>query len=345
MAAEQAGARGRERRPTLADVAAAARVSTSTASRALRDSPLVSAATRERVRAVSQLLGFEPDRLARSLRTRASLFVGVIVPDVATVFYAAALKGAQCVFESAGYQVLVMDSERDGDRERENLRTLLAHRVDGILLATSGGFAAAPGVPVVFFDQVVFGAGAGNVALDNRAGVEALVGHLLEHGHRRVAFVGAPTGLTSATERLEGFLGALRAAGLEPGDDDVRLGDGVWSEASGERAMREHLARAPRPNAVVAASDTLAIGALRAIRAAGLAVPGDVALVSFDDPAYGDLIDPPMTALSRHDRELGERAARLLLGTLANGDAHGPVEIRVPAELIVRRSCGCGGPS
>jgi LacI family transcriptional regulator len=343
MAAEEEGGPGRERRPTLADVAAAARVSTSTASRALRDSPLVSEATRQRVHTASQLLGFEPDRLARSLRTRASLFVGVIVPDVATVFYAAALKGAQCVLEAAGYQLLVMDSERDPTRERENLRTLLAHRVDGILLATSGGFQAAPGVPIVFFDQVLFGTGAGNVALDNRRGVELLVEHLLEHGHRRIAFVGAPTGLTSATERRDAFLDALCAAGVEVGDDDVRLGDAVWSQASGQRAMREHLARAEAPTAVVAASDTLAIGALRAIRSLGLSVPADVALVSFDDPAYGDLLDPPMTALSRHDRELGERAARLLLRTLANGDAAGSAEVRVPVELIVRRSCGCGG--
>ena len=342
MAAEEEGASGRERRPTLADVAAAARVSVSTASRALRDSPLVSAATRERVRASSQVLGFEPDRLARSLRTRSSLFVGVIVPDVATVFYAAALKGAQCVFEAAGYQVLVMDSERDPEREAANLRTLLAHRVDGVLLATSGGFAAPPGVPVVFFDQVQFGSGAGNVALDNRHGVELLVEHLLGHGHRRIAFVGAPPRLTSASERLDAFLDAVAAAGLGAGDDDVRLGDDVWSEASGERAMREHLERAEPPTAVVAASDTLAIGALRAIRGAGLEVPGDVALVSFDDPAYGDLLDPPVTALSRHDRELGERAARLLVGALANGGSRPAEEIRVPVELIVRRSCGCG---
>ena len=343
MAAEEEGAPGRERRPTLADVAAAARVSTSTASRALRDSPPVSDATRRRVRRAAQTLGFEPDRLARSLRTRASLFVGVIVPDVATVFYAAALKGAQCVFESAGYQVLVMDSERDPRREAENLRTLLAHRVDGVLLATSGGFQPAPGVPVVFFDQVVAGAGVGDVAVDNRRGIALLVGHLVGHGHRRIAFVGAPPGLTSATERIDAFLDAMAEAGLQAGDDDVRVGDAVWSEASGERAMREHLGRAERPTAVVAASDTLAIGALRAIRAAGLRVPEDVALVAFDDPLYGDLLDPPMTALSRHDRELGERAARLLVRTLAGEDGAEPREVRVPMDLIARRSCGCGG--
>jgi LacI family transcriptional regulator len=343
MAAEDERAPGRERRPTLADVAAAARVSTSTASRALRDSRLVSPAKRKRVVAASQLLGFEPDRLARSLRTRASLFVGVVVPDVATVFYAAALKGAQCVFEAAGYQVLVMDSERDPGREAENVRTLLAHRVDAILLATSGGFEAVQDIPVVFFDQVPVGTDGGKVALDNRLGIELLVRHLLDHGHRRIAFVGAPTGLTSATERLEAFLSVLESAGVAASADDVRLGDAYWSEASGERAMAEHLARAERPTAVVAAGDTLAVGALRAIRAAGLGVPGDVALVSFDDPLFGDLLDPPMTALSRHDRELGERAARLLLRELVNGDAARNDEVRVPAELIVRRSCGCGG--
>ena len=341
MAVEEEGAPGRERRPTLADVASAARVSTSTASRALRNSPLVNAETRKRVVAASKLLGFEPDRLARSLRTRASLFVGVVVPDVATVFYAAALKGAQCVFEAAGYQVLVMDSERDPAREAQNLRTLRAHRVDGILLATSGGFEVARDVPVVFFDQLEAGAGAGNVALDNRLGIGLLIRHLLEHDHRRVAFVGAPPGLTSATERRDAFLSVLRDAGFDAGDDDIRLGDGLWSEASGERAMHEHLARAEPPTAVVAASDTLAVGALRAIRAAGLSVPGDLALVSFDDPLFGDLLDPPVTALSRHDRELGERAARLLVRTLAGDGDEARADIRVPLELIVRRSCGC----
>jgi LacI family transcriptional regulator len=232
-----------------------------------------------------------------------------------------------------------MDSERDAGREAENLRTLLAHRVDGILLATSGGFEAAPGVPVVFFDQVVSGAGVANVALDNRGGIELLVDHLRHHGHRRIAFVGAPTGLTSATERRDAFLELVPGAGA----DDVRLGDASWSEVGGERAMRDYLSRRERPTAVVAASDTLAIGALRAIRGAGLDVPGDVALVSFDDPAYGDLLDPPMTALTRHDRELGERAARLLLGMLTDGDAAAAADVRVPVELIVRRSCGCGG--
>jgi LacI family transcriptional regulator len=338
-AADEGGLR--KRRPTLADVAGAASVSISTASRALRDSPLVSETTRRRVRAASHRLGFEPDRLARSLRTRASLFVGVIVPDVATPFYAAALKGAQCVFEAAGYQLLVMDSERAASREQANLRTLLAHRVDGILLATSGGFQPTPGVPVVFFDQIVPGLGVGNVALDNRAGIELLVAHLLEHGHRRLAFVGAPTGLTSATERVDAFRDALRTAGLACGADDVRLGDHRWSEASGEAAMRGHVERAERPTAVVAGSDTLAVGALRAVRAAGLRVPEDVALVSFDDPVFGDLLDPPMTALSRHDRELGERAARLLLAALTDGDAPRVADVRVSLELIPRRSCGC----
>jgi DNA-binding LacI/PurR family transcriptional regulator len=340
MATEDGGPAG-GRRPTLADVAARARVSTSTASRALRDSPLVSEATRQRVRAASQGLGFEPNRLARSLRTRSSMFVGVIVPDVATVFYAAALKAAQSVFEAAGYQVLVMDSERDPEREAAHLRTLLAHRVDGILLATSGGVGEAPGVPVVFFDEIGAVPRLASVLLANREGTALLVEHLAAHGHERIGFVGAPTGLTSASERLEGFEAALAVAGLRFDPALVRLGDGLWSAESGERAATELVALRGRPTAIVGASDTLAVGTLRALRRARLRVPEDVALVSFDDPAFGDLLDPPMTVLSRHDRDLGGRAAKLLVRALAGEPPAPGTEVRVPLELIVRRSCGC----
>src|SRR5262249_17805722 len=154
-----------DRPPTLADVAAAAAVSTPTASRALRGSPLVGEPTRRRVQEAAGGLGFEPNRLARSLRTRSSMLVGVVVPDVAVAFYAAALKGAQDVLERAGYGVLVMNTERDRAREAESLRTLRAHRVDGLLVATSGGYTT-DATPVVFFDHV--GPGASSVAPANR---------------------------------------------------------------------------------------------------------------------------------------------------------------------------------
>jgi LacI family transcriptional regulator len=327
--------------PTLSDVAREAGVSPSTASRALRDGSAVREVTRRRVREAARRLGYEPNRLARSLRTRSSNFIGVIVPDIAIGFYARAVKGAQDVLERAGYQVLVMNTEREGRREAGALKTLLEHRVDGILLATSGGFEGSPRVPTVFFDNLIPRSGVGNVARANRQGMAILVEHLLEHGHERIGFLGAPPILTSGIERLEGFQESIAAAGLSLPPEYVQLGDETWSPKSGEAAMRAFLELREPPTAVVTASDTLAFGALEVIRKAGKRVPDDIALVSFDDPLFGDLLDPPMTALARNERELGELAASLLLHALRTERGAAPAEVRLQVELIVRRSCGC----
>jgi LacI family transcriptional regulator len=328
------------RHPTVSDVAAAAGVSTSTVSRALRDSPLINERTRVKVLEAMRELGYAPSAVARSLRTRSSPFVGVIVPDVALDFFATALKGAQDVLEPAGYQVLLMNSERDPAKETAALSTLVSHRVGGILLASSGGYEPC-GVPVVFFDQLAVppGAGDGEVLFDNRKGTDLLVGHLIEHGHDRIAYVGGPRGHTSADERREAFKIAISEAGLDLPADYVQAGDDHWSEDSGERATATLLGLREPPRAIVAGSEILAVGALRTLRSAGVSVPQDMALVCFDDPRLGDVLDPPMTAIALHAREAGGRAAAVLLQRL-----QGPlprVEVRIPAELVVRRSCGC----
>src|SRR3954469_20175664 len=160
------GRRAHGRRPTLVDVAAEAGVSLATASRALGDSTLVTDETRSRVLEAAERLSFQPNRLARSLRRGATMAVGLVVPDVAAAFYAAALKSAQDVLEAAGYHVLVLNTGRAPEREREALLTLRAHQVDGLLVATSGGYEEI-GVPAVFFDNVPPQPDAGAVAMDN----------------------------------------------------------------------------------------------------------------------------------------------------------------------------------
>lgn len=332
----------RDSHPTLAEVAAEAGVSLSTASRALRADSPVSGETRRRVQAAARRLGYEPNRLARSLRTRASSFAGVIVPDVGVGFYARTLKGAQDALERSGYEVILMNTERQASREASALRTLLAHRVHGVLLATSGGFTDTVRVPVVFFDNLVAGAGAGHVALSNREGMALLVEHLVWHGHERIAYIGGPPQFTSGVERADGFHRAMTAAGRSVPPEHVRFGDDVWSVESGREAARELIALARRPTGLVAASDTLAVGAMHAARDAGLHLPDDLAVVSFDDPFFADILTPPMTALARSERQLGELAASLLLHAIQTGTLGPPTEVRVPVELIVRGSCGCG---
>jgi LacI family transcriptional regulator, galactose operon repressor len=333
------------RHPVLTDVAQAAGVSPSTASRALRDSPLVNDRTRRRVKSVARRLGYEPDRVARSLRTRSSTLIGVIVPDIGTGFYARVVRGAQDTLERAGLQVVVMSTHRDPARESAALRTLLAHRVGGVLLATSGGFDETPRIPIVFFDNLVAGAGVANVARANHEGTGLLVEHLADHGHSRIAYIGGPPLLTSGIERADGFTEAIRKRGLPDGREYRVFGDEAWSANSGGECMRRLLELPVPPTAVVAASDTFSLGAIGALRDAGRTVPGDIAVVSFDDPFFGDLLDPPMTAIRRNDEELGELSASLLLHALETGGLGPPTEVRLPVELVVRRSCGCPPPS
>jgi LacI family transcriptional regulator len=339
-----------DRRPTLADVAAAAGVSRATASRALGERQYVSEATREKVWAAAQRLAFEPNHMARSLRTRSSKLVGMLLPDIAVASYAAALKGAQSVLERAGYQVLVMNTEREPEREAAALRTLYARHVDGVLVATSGGFVEG-GAPVVFFDHVLEGVGLGYTAADNAGGLRTLVEHLVRaHGHERIAYVGAPLQATphgtrlehgSAYERLEAFRVAMGTLRLPVVPEYLVAGDYKWSAESAAAPVRSLMGLEQPPTAIVAASDTLTYGTLRELRRLGARVPEDVALVSFDDPRNGDLMEPPITALARHYRELGEIGAELLLAELRGERRDSPAEVRVPLELVVRRSCGC----
>jgi DNA-binding LacI/PurR family transcriptional regulator len=328
-----------QRRPTLIDVARLAQVAPSTASRALKESPRISEATRLRVAAAARGLGYQPNRVAQSLRAKTAPFVGIVVPDIGVTFYSRFVKGAQEVLQASGYQALVMNTEREAGHEEVALRTLEGHQVTGILLATSRPKSAEPHIPTVYFDSLADGRGLAQIALANDQGMELLVGHLAGHGHERIAYLGGPPVFTSGQERLAGFRAAAERHGVRRHAAYVEIADSSWSSDSAAAAMARLLALAETPTAVVASADTLAMGAIAACRAAGRRVPEDIALVAFDDPVFGPLVDPPVTALRRGDYELGREAAQLLLDGL-NGEITTPA-VRLPVELVVRRSCGC----
>jgi DNA-binding LacI/PurR family transcriptional regulator len=327
------------RRPTLVDVARLAQVAPSTASRALKESPRISEATRVRVHAAARGLGYQPNRVAQSLRAKSAPFVGIVVPDIGITFYSRFVKGAQEVLEAAGYQALVMNTEREAGHEEAALRTLEGHQVTGVLLATSRPTSGEPRIPTVYFDSLADGRGVAQIALANDQGMELLVGHLAGHGHRRVGYIGGPPTFTSGQERLAGFRAAAERHAVRGDAAYVEIADSSWSPESAAGAMTRLLALAEPPTAVVASGDTLAMGAIAACRAAGRRVPDDLALVAFDDAVFGALVDPPLTALRRSDHELGRKAAQLLLDGLV-GEVATP-SVRLPVELVVRRSCGC----
>jgi LacI family transcriptional regulator, galactose operon repressor len=332
------------RKATLADVAEQAGVSTSTASRALNGHGGLAPATRAAVKEAAEKLNFQPSALARSLRTQQTLTVGFVVPDVSSPFYAAALKGAQGRLEQAGYRVMLMDANQDLDRELAALETLLSHQVDGLLVSSAGMprsvFDEAVGggaTPVIFFDGVVEGTGDGAVTLDNEGGITLLVEHLIEHGHERIALLAGSQRESAGAARLHAFHAAMAAHGKTPVDRHVKVC--AWEIADGRRAGLELLADPEPATAVLASSAELALGFMSAAAARGARVPDDVALVAFDDPYFGDLLEPSLTAVAYDPRLIGATAADLLVQAIRS--EAGGREVRVPVTLVRRRSCGC----
>ena len=332
---------------TLADVAEYAGVSASTASRALNGRGELSDETRAAVIEAAGVLQFEPSLLARSLRTRTTWTVGFVVPDVSSPFYAAALKGAQAALEESGYRVMLMDSGQGADGELAALRTLLNHQVDGILLSTVGIAAerfeelvARRGTACVFFDSVLPGAGEGSVLLDNGDGIDRLVDHLVGHGHSRIGLLAGSLDESSGSQRLEAFHAAMARHGLDVSEGYVR-GD-RWSTAAGCKAALEVLDADPRPTALVASSVELALGCMFACRERGLSIPGDLALATFDDAYFAELLEPPLTAVGYDPMEVGRSAAALLVEAMGESPADRR-DLVVPVTLVPRRSCGCAG--
>jgi DNA-binding LacI/PurR family transcriptional regulator len=326
-------------------VAASAGVSASTASRALNGRGELSPSTRAAVQEAAARLGFQPSPLARSLRTRQTYTVGFVVPDVASPFYAASLKGAQSVLEAAGYRVMLMDSELSVEGEIAALRTLVNHQVDGLLVATAGvgveefeELVRADETPCVFLDSAVDGVGAGAVTLENRAGIELLVEHLRDvHGHTRIAFLAGSQQETSGIERLEAFVLAAN-----PAPELIRIC--TWTQAAGAIETRALLELEPRPTALIASSAELALGCLAACRDLGVKLPDELALTTFDDPYFGHLLEPSLTAVGYDTAAVGRSAASMLVDAMKDadvGDGESRRELRVPVQLVRRRSCGC----
>ena len=240
---------------------------------------------------------------------------------------------------------MLMDSELSVEGEVAALRTLVNHQVDGLLVATAGverdqfdELVGGAETPCVFLDSVVDDAGAGAVTLENAAGIELLVEHMRWHGHTRIALLAGSQQETSGIERLEAFVAAT-----SPPPELVRTGP--WTQAAGAAETRALLALPEPPTAVIASSAELALGFLAACRDLGVRLPDELALATFDDPYFGALLEPSLTSVAYDPAEVGRSAAALLVDAMRDEAANGHRrEVRVPVELVLRRSCGCQEP-
>jgi DNA-binding LacI/PurR family transcriptional regulator len=330
----------RRRRPTIYDVARLAGVSTATVSRALNRTGQVAEPKRVAIDAAVEQLGYRPNTIARSLVTRATQTIALLLPDITNPFYAELVTGIQALTLERDYTMLLCTTDFDPEQEERYLNLLRAKHVDGALV---DGLVLPPeriarfvedGFPIVCLDRDVSSPAVPLVQVDNRMGARMATEHLLALGHRRIAHImGAPARISE--ERLLGYQGALEAAGVGPESALVALGG--FTETGGHDAMRGLLASAPDLTAVFAANDLSAIGAMNAIVASGRSVPGDVSMVGFDDLRLARFTAPPLTTIRQPAGEIARHSTELLLGMIAGTKPRKLHHLFVP-ELIVRSS-------
>ena len=316
---------------TIRDVAAAARVSVATVSRALSSPHLVNQVTRERVLAVATELGYRPSPAARSLITGRTGNIGIVVPDLGNPFFTGVLKSVQARAREAGYAVLVGDSDEDPAAEEELVR-MMAKQVDGVLLCSPGikdGLitALAANQPLTLLNRRIRGIGA--TLMDSAGGMRQIVGHLADLGHERCAYLNGPRNSWSNRERRRG----LRAAARQRNVEIVELGPFPPRYDGGVQAA--DLAVAADVTAIVAYNDVMALGVLARLRDLGIDVPSRLSVTGFDDLVFAAVCAPPLTTVAMPVQQAGRSAVDLLLGQLDHKDT-ATTQLDLPTHLIVR---------
>ncbi|HEX4585955.1 MAG TPA: LacI family DNA-binding transcriptional regulator [Burkholderiaceae bacterium] len=327
---------------TIRDVARAANVSVATVSRALNDHSNVSPPTRARVQEVARELGFVPSGAARSLITRRTQTIGVLLPDLYGEFFSELIRGIDSAARNQGLHLLLSGSHGDRAEAAAAIKAM-SGRVDGLLIMSPHLDARAladnlpRGLPVVLMNTRSDGVEVASLTVDNHGGAFAMVRHLAGRGHRSIAFIAGPEPNFEAQERLRGYREAL--AQLLPGSEPLVLA-GDFTEESGWRAGNRVVSMERRPDAIFAANDAMAIGCLFCLGEAGIEVPRDIALVGFDDIPLARFVNPPLTTVRVRIAELGSRALETLAHSIGNENLASAKPQTLRSELVVRSSCG-----
>jgi DNA-binding LacI/PurR family transcriptional regulator len=318
--------RGEAKKPTIRDVAAAAGVSYQTVSRVINDRPDVADDTRRRVLQVIEQLDYQPSAVARGLASRHTRTLGLITEDFTDYFFTQVIVGAEAEARRHGYYFILGSTQRNPDDEPEYLRLLTEREVDGILFARPSTEGDAQHVrwlidrntPLVTTSYSIPGQALMVVDVDNVDGGRQAGEYLIEAGHQDIAMIAGPAHWKSVQSRTQGLTMALGTAGLQ--HDPTRTEHGDWSFESGYWAMQRLLERAPQLTALFAHNDRMAIGAMRALREVGKQIPGDVALVGYDDTPPAAYAYPPLTTIHQPMQEVGKLAVELLLQMIGDPD-------------------------
>ncbi|WLD64398.1 LacI family DNA-binding transcriptional regulator [Pseudomonas sp. OVF7] len=327
---------------TMDDVASRAGVSTSTVSHVLNGTRKVSSATVQAVQRAIQELGYIPNTLARSLARSSTSTIGVAISALSNHYFSETVHAIETECAKHGYMMLFVDTHDDPEQELRVVTALHHRRVDGIVLAPSNGSLAleylkANEIPAVLVDRMM-SEHFDQVGVENTQPTQALIEHLIAHGHRRIGFIAGRTGFSTTDERVAGYRAALHAAGLAF-DPQLLVNGGSNSEPA-RQATVQLLGLAAPPTAIMAGNNLMTLGAMHALRDAQLEVPRQMALVGFDDFDWADFFVPRLSLIAQPVKALGARAVDLLLQRMASPDA--PLQsVRLAPTLQLRNSCGC----
>jgi len=326
---------------TMRDIARAASVSIGTVSHVINQNAPVREPLRARVLEAIARLGYQPSELARGLRRNQTAILGMIIPDITNPFFPAVVRGAEDVAYQNSYQLVLCNTDNDPVKERAYLHELRSYRLSGLIMIPSVNSQADPqsdlprGCPVVCMDRWSTNWTGDTVTVDNAAGARAGTEHLLAMGHRCIAAITGNLQLTNAKSRLEGFRTALRAAGVEI--DPEYIQEGRFDRLSGYEKTRTLLQLRPRPTAIFASNDLIALGVLAALREAGLRCPEDMSLLGFDDLEFSEFIHPALSTVAQAGYQMGAKGAGLLLKRL-QGATYPPQHVVLQTELKIRHS-------
>ncbi|CAN5665061.1 substrate-binding domain-containing protein [soil metagenome] len=326
----------------LEDVARQAGVSTASVSRVLADKPHVSPAVRQRVMTAIEALNFQPNRVARSLRTQHAQVIGLLIPDIRNPFFAALVRAVEDIARQHHYSLLLCNVDENPEKETSYIDLMVAEKVAGVIISptretdNSCKRLAEVGIPLVAIDRRTLKSQTDTVVVDNVTATFELITHLIDDGHTQIGIVLGVPAATTGHERRAGYVKALEARQLPI------LSELIWSGPptveTGYRLVNELLDLPAPPTALFMGNSLLAMGALQAIQERGLQIPTDMALVAFDEMEWMRIMQPALTSIAQPIYEMGKTAAELLLARLADS-SRPPQEVMLQATLHVRQSC------
>jgi len=329
----------------MRDVAKLAQVALMTVSRVINNHPSIKPSTRKKVEAAIATLGYEQNEAARLLKGERSKLIGLIVPDISDHFFASCAHTVQQIAREHGFMTLVVSSERDADIEFQEAQVMVKRHIAGLLIVTSAQkgderlrLLQNTGLAIVSFDRPLPEADVDCVLVENRVGTEAAAQHLIEHGHRRIAFMGYDEVPYTGQERIQGYLNKMHGAKLKP-----QLAMGLWTVEAARQWLDKSLARKNPVTAIITNNNRSSLFLLTALKNVGLRIPEDIAVIGFDDFEFASILSPPLTVVAQNPTEMARRSMALLLASIDEAKtkvAGTSAKVFLPTKLIIRGSCG-----